>query len=136
MILEILIALILGIMIGTITGLIPGIHINLVAVFLLAISTSLLLFFPPIALVIFIIALSIAHIFIDFIPTIFLGAPDEDTALSILPGHELLLQGSGYEAVILSVLGARLLGKTINANPLFFSIDAAFAQVDLKSTPL
>jgi len=106
MLVEIFLALILGITIGTITGLIPGIHINLVAVFLLAVSAMLLPFIPPIALVIFIVSLSITHIFIDFIPTIFLGAPDEDTALSILPGHEMLINGQGYEAIILSISGA------------------------------
>ena len=106
MILALIAALLLGVLSGTLTGLFPGIHINLVAFFLLTVSASLLPFFPPIALVIFIVSLSITHIFIDFIPTIFLGAPDEDTALSILPGHELLLEGNGYEAIILSVLGA------------------------------
>jgi putative membrane protein len=106
MLLEIIVALILGIVIGTITGLIPGIHINLVAIFLLSISAALSPFFPPIALVVFIIALSITHIFIDFVPTIFLGAPDEDTALSILPGHEMLINGKGYDAIILSIFGA------------------------------
>jgi len=106
MLIEIIIALIIGISIGTITGLIPGIHINLVAVFLLAISVSLSPFFPPIALVVFIISLSLTHIFVDFIPTIFLGAPDEDTSLSILPGHVMLINGKGYEAVILSITGA------------------------------
>ena len=106
MLLALCVALLLGISAGTITGLIPGIHINLVAVFLLATSAALLPFFPPIALVIFIVSLSITHIFIDFIPTIFLGAPDEDTALSILPGHEMLINGKGYEAIILSITGA------------------------------
>ena len=106
MILALIAALLLGVLSGTITGLFPGIHINLVAFFLLAISASLSSFFPPIALAVFIASLSITHIFIDFIPTIFLGAPDEDTSLSILPGHEMLINGQGYEAVILSVLGA------------------------------
>ena len=108
MILELIIvlALIIGILVGTLTGLIPGIHINLVTFFLLSISALLIPFFPPITLIIFIVSLSITHIFIDFIPTIFLGAPDEDTSLSILPGHEMLIKGEGYEAVILSILGA------------------------------
>jgi len=112
MFLELIIALILGVLIGTITGLIPGIHINLVALFLLTISAALLQFFPPISLIIFIASLSITHIFIDFIPTIFLGAPNEDTSLSILPGHEMLIAGQGYEAVILSTLGA-LIGTVL-----------------------
>ena len=37
---------------------------------------------------------------------LFLGAPDEDTALSVLPAHSLLLEGKGYEAVALSAMGS------------------------------
>jgi putative membrane protein len=108
MIVELITALILGILIGTLTGLIPGIHINLVSAILLSISTFLLSFLEPITLVIFLVALSITHIFIDFIPTIFLGAPDEDNYLSILPGHEMLIKGEAYSAIILSFYGALL----------------------------
>jgi putative membrane protein len=49
--------------------------------------------------------MSITHTFIDFIPSIFLGAPNEDTALSILPGHRLLLKGQGYSAIKLTTIG-------------------------------
>ncbi len=41
----------------------------------------------------------------DFIPSVFLGAPEAGNELSVLPGHRLLMQGSGYEAVRLAVLG-------------------------------
>lgn len=105
MLIEIILALVVGILIGTLTGLFPGIHINLVGVFLLTISPLLLTFTPPIALVVFIIALAITHTFVDFIPSIFLGAPNEDTALSVLPGHKLLLEGYGYIAIVLTVYG-------------------------------
>jgi len=54
----------------------------------------------------FIIAVSISHTFHDTIPTTFMGAPEEDTALSVLPAHSLLLEGRGYEAVVLSALGS------------------------------
>ncbi|WP_341537086.1 tripartite tricarboxylate transporter permease [Methanosarcina barkeri] len=36
----------------------------------------------------------------------FLGAPDGDTALMVLPGHRLLIDGAGAEAVRLSALGS------------------------------
>ena len=42
----------------------------------------------------------------DFIPSIFLGAPDEDSLLSILPGHKLLLRGRGYFAIIFTLYGS------------------------------
>lgn len=105
MLIEILIALVIGIIAGTFTGLAPGIHINLVAAILLA-SLASLTGIPLIALAVFIVAMSITHTFIDFIPSIFLGAPEEDTFLSILPGHEMLKEGQGFQAVVLTLYGS------------------------------
>ncbi len=101
-----ILALILGIIAGTITGLIPGIHINLVAVLLLSFSAFFLSYVSPLVLVVFIASMAICHSFLDFIPSIFLGAPDEDTVLSILPGHEMLIKGKAYEAIILTLYGS------------------------------
>jgi putative membrane protein len=101
---TLILPLLLGIFAGTITGLIPGIHINLVAIFLLSLAITTQL--QPITLIIFIAAMAIAHTFLDFIPAIFLGAPDEDTGLGILPGHELLLFGRGHHALKLTLLGS------------------------------
>ena len=49
---------------------------------------------------------AITHTFLDFIPSVFLGAPDGDTALTLLPGHRMVLAGRGYEAVKCSVIGS------------------------------
>ena len=106
MIIHIILALILGILAGTITGLIPGIHINLISILLISLSAFLLTYFSPIALVVFIVAMAITHTFVDFIPSIFLGAPDQDTALSILPGHKLLLKGRAYYAIVFTLYGS------------------------------
>jgi len=105
MIIELIIALIVGILIGTLTGLTPGIHINLVAVILLSFSGFFLTLTTPTTLAVFIIAMAITHTFVDYIPSIFLGAPDEDSFLSVLPGHQLLLKGRGYYAVIFTLYG-------------------------------
>lgn len=105
MLLELTIALFLGIFAGTITGISPGIHINLVSTSLLA-SLSLLSNIPTLALVVFIVSMAITHTFIDFIPSIFLGAPEEDTALAVLPGHQLLKEGKAHEAVVLTLYGS------------------------------
>jgi putative membrane protein len=106
MLAEILVFLLLGILIGSITGLIPGIHINLVGVSIVALSVSFLSSINPIYLVVFIVSMAITHTFIDFIPSIFLGCPDTDTELSVLPGHELLKKGQGYEAIRLTAYGS------------------------------
>ena len=86
MLLELLLALLFGILAGTITGLLPGIHINLVGAILVSLSVGILSSIDPIYLVAFVVAMSITHTFTDFIPSVFLGCPDADTVLSVLPG--------------------------------------------------
>ena len=108
MLIQILMALLLGVSAGTFTGLIPGIHINLVGIFLISLSATLLSSIPPVYFVVFIVAMAITHTFIDFIPSVFLGCPDTDTELSVLPGHELLKKGQGYQAVLLTCYGSIL----------------------------
>jgi len=103
---QLIIFTLLGIVAGTFTGLIPGIHINLIGAFLISLSASFLSTTEPTFLVVFIVAMAITHTFLDFIPSIFLGCPDTDTELSVLPGHELLKKGAGYEAVILTCYGS------------------------------
>ncbi len=109
---EILIHLVLasvlfGFLLGIITGLTPGLHVNNVALLLLAFSPFLLKYgFAPLHIAIIIVANSVTHTFLDFVPSIFLGAPEADTALAVLPGHRLLLEGHGIEAIKLSALGS------------------------------
>lgn len=104
--LNLIIPLILGTLTGTLTGLIPGLHINLVAIYLLSLITIQNL--PTTTLLVFIVSMAITHTFLDFIPSIFLGAPSEDTSLSALPGHELLLKGQGHNALKLTLIGSTI----------------------------
>ncbi|MCH8945374.1 MAG: tripartite tricarboxylate transporter permease [Nanoarchaeota archaeon] len=106
MLIQIFLFLFLGILVGIFTGLIPGIHVNLIGIILISFISSIFFSINPIYLVVFIISLAITHTFLDFIPSIFLGCPDTDTELSILPGHELLKKGLGYEAIILTAYGS------------------------------
>ncbi len=108
MLLQIILALFLGVSAGTFTGLIPGIHINLIGIFLISLSATLLSSILPIYFVVFVVAMAITHTFVDFIPSVFLGCPDTDTELSVLPGHELLKKGEGYQAVLLTCYGSIL----------------------------
>jgi putative membrane protein len=105
MLIEILISILIGILAGTFTGLIPGIHINLVGAILVGLSATALSVISPVFLIVFIASMAISHTFLDFIPSIFLGCPDTDTQLSVLPGHEMLKEGKGYEAVMLAATG-------------------------------
>ncbi|MGV8150961.1 MAG: tripartite tricarboxylate transporter permease [Candidatus Woesearchaeota archaeon] len=108
MIIEILLAIFLGISIGIITGLTPGIHINMVAALVVLASPFLMHHYSVVTLGVFIIAVGITHTFLDALPSIFLGAPDEGTVLGVLPGHRYLLRGNGLMAVKLFSIGSFL----------------------------
>lgn len=106
MLIQLIIALLLGLFSGVITGLIPGIHVNLIGTTLVSLSLGALSGINSVYLVVFITSMSITHTFLDFIPSIFLGCPDTDTELSVLPGHELLKRGEGYGAILLTSYGS------------------------------
>lgn len=102
MLIELIIFSVFGIGLGIATGLVPGLHINN----LLPVLLSLLIFVgDPYYLAAMIISMAVAQTFVGFIPSVFLGAPDADTALSTLPGHKLLHEGRGFEAIKLTVIG-------------------------------
>lgn len=93
-----------GVGLGVVTGLIPGLHVNNLTPFFvtLAVGSS----FVSLNLVALVVAMAITHTFISYIPSTFLGAPDEGTALSVLPAHRLLMEGRGYHAIRLTALGS------------------------------
>src|SRR3989338_2324149 len=103
---EILIAITLGIIAGVLTGITPGVHVNLVSVILLSASPFLLQYTSVLSLAVFIVSMAITHSYMDMIPSTFLGVPDPDTVMCVLPGHQLLMEGKGYEAVKLTVIGS------------------------------
>jgi putative membrane protein len=108
----------LGVLLGVITGLLPGLHVNNVALIMLSLSSTIVAACSPlftygisasfilILIAGFMTSVSISHSFHDTIPSTFIGAPEEETALSVLPAHGLLLKGEGYKAVALAALGS------------------------------
>ena len=109
----------IGIALGTFTGLVPGVHVNTVAALILIFSPAFLGFvgalssalgvsavYAPLLASVVITANLTTHTFLDFIPSAILGAPDEDTALSVLPAHRMMLKGLGRRAVRLSASGS------------------------------
>ncbi|MGM5485460.1 MAG: tripartite tricarboxylate transporter permease [Nanobdellota archaeon] len=81
-------------------------HINLLSLILLSLVPFFSNFTSLTTLACFIISMSVTHTFLDPLPSIFLGAPDSDTALGVLPGHRYLLKGHGLMAVKLTALGS------------------------------
>ena len=113
-------ACLIGVLCGAITGIIPGVHVNTVGAFIFASSAYFLTFVSADILAVFLISMSISHSMIDFLPSIFLGVPEEGTVLSVLPGHYFMLMGRGKEAVrLVTVGGFGSLIVTIVLLPLF-----------------
>lgn len=115
---EEIIAVFFGVFLGILTGLLPGMSINN----FLPIFLTLTIFSQEV-LVVFIVSFAVSQLIAQFIPSIFLGAPSEITSISVLPGHKLLLEGKGYEAVkicliscILSMFFSFLIIFTIHQN--------------------
>ena len=102
---DLIFACFLGVICGAITGLIPGIHVNTAGAIIFTSSAFLLGIFSPEFLCVFLVAMSIAHALIEFIPSIFLGVPDEATAVSVLPGHRMVLEGRSKEAIRIVAIG-------------------------------
>lgn len=97
----------LGCFFGVFSGLAPGIHVNTIALVSGSLAAGNAENFA-----LMIVAMTITHSFLDFIPSILLGVPDETSFLSALPGHRMLLRGKAFRAIKLTVIGG-LLGTII-----------------------
>ncbi|MFQ5837539.1 MAG: tripartite tricarboxylate transporter permease [Thermoplasmata archaeon] len=119
LLLAVILFSLLGTAAGIATGLTPGLHVNTVAAMVLAfqgaltsMATGMFLWASPSAddLILMVAAMVVgnvvSHTFLDYIPSILFGAPEAETALSVLPGHRMLLQGRGLEAIRLSARGS------------------------------
>ena len=115
MVLELVLFAGAGCFLGILTGMAPGLHVNTIALIALSIPGL-----DSLPLMVLIASMSVVHCFVDFIPSILLGAPDEDNFLAVLPGHAMLLQGKGLEAVRLTIAGGIFAGiAAIIASPVF-----------------
>lgn len=121
----------LGAIAGIIAGLIPGLHSNNIAVLLVASP-----FFGT-EVAAFMLSLCTVQAFVDFIPSTFLSAPSENTFEGVLPGHKMLLEGRGIEAICLTTAGALIaviLGSALT--PLFFIFIEENSEQITQLTPL
>lgn len=94
----------LGIVVGTVSGLTPGLHVNALAMLLAITAHSIP--GPPHLVGATLLAAGVTHSFLDVVPSLTLGVPDAAMAASVLPGHRLVLDGRGHEALRLSVIGS------------------------------
>ena len=95
-----------GVALGTTSGLVPGVHVNNLALLLASVAPAIP--GPPRLVGAAILAAGVTHSFLDVVPALALGVPDPAMAATALPGHRLVIEGRGREAVRLSALGSGL----------------------------
>ncbi|MBN17802.1 MAG: hypothetical protein CMB37_06580 [Euryarchaeota archaeon] len=98
-----------GVFLGCMTGLIPGFHVNNVALLALSVSPLAVAAGIPLSSVAaIIVSMGTVHTFLNYIPSALIGAPDGDTALALLPGHRMLISGHAAQGVAYSARGSQL----------------------------
>ena len=124
----------IGLLLGCCTGLVPGLHVNNVALGLAAAAPALTARYPLRAVGAAMVAAAIAHSFLDVVPSVALGVPDGAMALSALPGHRLVLDGRGREAIAISAAGslfALVVGLAL-AVPLTSAVAAIYPALERR----
>ncbi len=121
--LNYLIYILAGTFIASVLSLIPALHIYNVAGIILLLSFSFPSLLPPDMLPVFMMAMIVTYSFLNTIPSIFLGAPDDSTIFVVLPGQKYMLEHRGYEAAVITAVGG-LAGIVllILATPLAFKV--------------
>lgn len=136
MLVEYAVFLLLGIAAGVAAGLLPGLHVNNIGTIMLGAYASLGM--DPLSFAIFLTSMCTAQSFTGFIPSIFLGIPEEGTVLSLLPAHRLVLEGRGMEAVRITGL-ACLQGTLLSLAMLpmaFLLVPAGFSLIKPAVAPI
>ncbi|WP_290819155.1 tripartite tricarboxylate transporter permease [Halovivax sp.] len=95
-----------GVLLGSLSGLVPGLHANNFALLLAGVATSVP--GPPLFVGAAMLAAGVVHTFVNAVPAMALGVPDAEMALTALPGHRMILDGRGHEAIRLSAVGSIL----------------------------
>jgi putative membrane protein len=113
-----------GVALGALSGLVPGLHANNFALLLAAAVPAIP--GPPRFVGAAMLAAGVVHTFLDVVPALALGVPDAAMAATALPGHRLVIQGRGREALRLSALGSAL--AVVFAVPLAWPITAAMER--------
>jgi putative membrane protein len=95
----------IGTCVACVAACLPGLHVyNVAALILLAMRAQISGGMPEPLLMLF-VGMVVGYAVASSIPAILISAPDDSSAWIVSPGHSYLLQGRGYEALALAVVG-------------------------------
>ncbi|MWV38995.1 tripartite tricarboxylate transporter permease [Natrialba sp. INN-245] len=118
-----------GAILGSVSGLVPGLHANNFALLLAGFAVAVP--GPPLYVGCAMLAAGVVHTFLNAVPAMALGVPDAEMAVTALPGHRMVLEGRGPEAIRLSALGSLLavLAAVPLAVPVTYAVTAAYPTI-------
>lgn len=95
-----------GTLIASTLALVPALHVyNIAGIFiLLALRVQNLVNGDQLAMLL--LGMIVGYAMLNTVSAVFLGAPDDSTVWIVLPGQKYLMMSRGYEAVVLSGIGA------------------------------
>ncbi len=97
---------VIGVLLAAASAFVPGLHVyNLVAIFLLFYFANPAVV-PERYLVFLFMGMIVGWSFFNTLTSVYLSVPDESTMFFVFPGQRYLLEGRGFEAVILMSLGS------------------------------
>lgn len=92
--------LVIGIITGILSVVLPGFHTNTISSIISSIGIT------PVLAAFCIMGVLAARPVFEILLSVFFGIPDESTAVSPLPGQALFLEGRGFEAVMICAFSA------------------------------
>ncbi|MBI5392170.1 tripartite tricarboxylate transporter permease [Candidatus Woesearchaeota archaeon] len=102
--LEIIAGIGAGIIVGIFTGLIPGLHSNLLTIIILSLAQKIGIQGQQFWIA-GLIALTTTHLFINILPSAFLGATNDENIMELLPLQRLVKKGKVLEGILAGILG-------------------------------
>jgi len=103
---HLLLFALLGTAISAVASLVPALHIYNVAGVVLLFDQALLSVLTPEELAFVFLGMVTGYAILNTVPGVLLSVPDESTLFLMLPVQRYLHQGRGYEAIVLSGIGA------------------------------
>lgn len=95
-----------GTLLASILALIPALHVYNIAGIFILLAVSAQNFMGSNELAMLLVGMIVGYAMLNTISAIFLGAPDDSTIFIVLPGQKYLLMSRGYEATVLTGIGA------------------------------
>ncbi len=95
-----------GTLLASALALVPSLHVYNVAGIFILLTIRIENFIGANELAMLLLGMIVGYAMLNTISAIFLGAPDDSTVFIVLPGQKYLLMSRGYEAAVLTGIGA------------------------------